>query len=81
MSRDDLAHVDAASGLAIAAASAAMHPPVAEPVAGPYPVPPPERSAGPIRPNRAPLSGRSRGPPCNPSVSSVISLLLWQKRG
>ena len=74
MSRDDLTHVDAArgsigSGLAIAAASAAMHPPVAEAVAGPYPVPPPERSAGPIRPNRgsslagkvAVVTGAARG--------------------
>jgi NAD(P)-dependent dehydrogenase (short-subunit alcohol dehydrogenase family) len=64
-----LTHVDAGSGLAIAAASAAMHPPVAEPVAAPYPVPPPERSAGPIRPNRgsslagkvAVVTGAARG--------------------
>ena len=33
------------------AASASSHP-VAEPVAGPYPVPPPDRSAGPIQPGR-----------------------------
>ena len=32
-------------------ANADMHP-VAEPVAGPYPVPPPERTAGPIAPGR-----------------------------
>ncbi len=35
-----------------AAAAAATLPPVAEPVPGPYPVPPAEKSAGPIRPNR-----------------------------
>jgi len=47
------------SGIAIAAlagtramAAANTHPPVAEPVAGPYPVPPAGRSAGPISPGR-----------------------------
>jgi hypothetical protein len=37
---------------AVAAVSASTHPPVAEPVAGPYPVPPEGKTAGPILPNR-----------------------------
>lgn len=54
---------------AIAAVSASRHPPVAEPVAGPYPVPPEGRTAGPILPNRgsslagkvAVVTGAARG--------------------
>src|SRR5438552_4111754 len=50
------------------AASADSHP-VAEPAAGPYPVPPPDRSAGPIQPGRgsslagkiAVVTGAARG--------------------
>lgn len=54
---------------AMAAVSADTHPPVAEPVAGPYPVPPAGRTAGPIEPNRgsslagkvAVVTGAARG--------------------
>ncbi len=66
------------SGVAIAAlagtrsvpaAAAETHPPMAEPVAGPYPVPPPGKSAGPIVPGRgssltgkvAVVTGAARG--------------------
>ncbi|MEI9424144.1 SDR family oxidoreductase [Mesorhizobium sp. Cs1299R1N1] len=50
----------ASSRQASAASSAAMaHAPVAEPVAGPYPTPPKDRSAGPILPGRgSTLSGK-----------------------
>lgn len=58
-----------ASTHAMAAVSDNTHPPVAEPVAGPYPVPPDGRTAGPIRPNRgsslegkvAVVTGAARG--------------------
>ena len=58
-----------ASTHAMAAVSASTHPPVAEPVAGPYPVPPEGRTAGPILPNRgsslagkvAVVTGAARG--------------------
>src|ERR1700756_1721008 len=58
-----------ASTQAMAAGSATAHPPVAEPVAGPYPVPPAGRTAGPIRPSRgstlvgkvAVVTGAARG--------------------
>ncbi|MEA2782778.1 MAG: hypothetical protein QOK29_4322 [Rhodospirillaceae bacterium] len=64
-----LAIAAVASTQAIAAEPATTHPPVAEPVPGPYPVPPAERSAGPIRPNRgssltgkvAVVTGAARG--------------------
>ena len=54
---------------AMAAVSANTHPSVAEPVAGPYPVPPEGRTAGPILPNRgsslagkvAVVTGAARG--------------------
>lgn len=52
-----------------AAAEPATHAPVAEPVAGPYPAPPPDRTAGAIRPGRgstlvgkvAVVTGAARG--------------------
>jgi NAD(P)-dependent dehydrogenase (short-subunit alcohol dehydrogenase family) len=54
---------------AMAAGSANTHPPVAEPVAGPYPIPPEGKTAGPILPNRgsslegkvAVVTGAARG--------------------
>lgn len=85
MEKDDLSALDAkrrallvGSGAAImalagthamAAVSTNTHPPVAEPVSGPYPVPPEGRSAGPILPNRgssltgkvAVVTGAARG--------------------